>query len=183
MKTLVIHPKDKSTTFLEIVYKKLKDATVITGGYSRVELIEMIPKYDRVMIMGHGSPEGLFRVGTWKDRDGYYIINKGFVDVLKDNPNNIYIWCNASQFVEKHKLKGFYTGMFISETVEALYMGLYMVYDKDVDESNMEFVKIVGRNINNKSSVIHKRVKKYYSRLAEVNPVAVYNNNRLYLAE
>ena len=35
--------------------------------------------------------------------------------------SNIFIWCYASDFVTKHKLKGYCSGMFISAELEALY--------------------------------------------------------------
>ena len=56
MSTLIIHPDDSSTTFLERVYAPIEDKTVITGGYSKREVSQMIQEHDRVMMMGHGSP-------------------------------------------------------------------------------------------------------------------------------
>ena len=34
MKTLIIHPADPSTSFLDIVYESVQDKTLITGGVS-----------------------------------------------------------------------------------------------------------------------------------------------------
>ena len=62
MKTLVIHPQDDSTFFLDIVYRNIEDLTLITGGVSKSELREEIERHDRIMMMGHGSPGGLFSV-------------------------------------------------------------------------------------------------------------------------
>lgn len=180
MKTLVIHPKDSSTAFLDIIYKGMRDTTVITGnGVTQDELRKIIPDYDRVMIMGHGSPYGLFTVGSFVGNRGY-IIDQSFVNVLKDNPNNVFIWCNADQFVIRHNLKGFFSGMFISEVGEANYCRVYGTDQEIVDESNIGFCKLVKKYRTLKSSVIHRRVKKHYGVLANDNPVAFYNNNRLF---
>ena len=180
MKTLVIHPKDPSTTFLNIIYNNMMDTTVLTGdGITQDEIKELIPQYDRVMMMGHGSPYGLFTTGGFVGNRGY-IIDYSFVDVLKDNPNNVYIWCNADQFVVRHRLKGFFSGMFISEVGEANYCKVYGTDQEIVDESNFGFCKMVKRYRTKESKVIHRRVKKNYGRLAENNPVAYYNNNRLF---
>jgi hypothetical protein len=43
-----------------------------------------------------------------------------YVYLLRDKIG-VYIWCNANVFAEKYGLKGFYTGMIISEYEEALY--------------------------------------------------------------
>ena len=38
MKTLIIHPNDRSTDFLSPIYQSVINATVITGGISKDEL-------------------------------------------------------------------------------------------------------------------------------------------------
>ena len=180
MKTLVIHPKDRSTTFLEVIYKDIEDKTVITVGVTKAEIINLIESHDRVMIMGHGSPYGLFNTYGFNCMDSY-IIDNTMVEVLSKKDNSVFIWCNADQFVNKHQLKGFYSGMFISERGEAYYCGLPGTKQEVVDESNYGFVDIVAECINETVEVIHSTVKEKYGKLAEENPVALYNNNRIYL--
>jgi hypothetical protein len=67
MKTLVIHPKDSSTSFLDVVYNSIENKTVIDGGINKTTLMELIKSHDRIMMMGHGSPQGLFSVGKFPD--------------------------------------------------------------------------------------------------------------------
>lgn len=183
MKTLIIHPADDSTTFLDIVYKNIPDKTVVTGGISKMEVMKLIESHDRVMMMGHGSPGGLFNVGQFTDcgsKYGGYIIDQSVVPLLKEKDNSVFIWCNADRFVETFKLQGFYSGMFISEVGEALYCGLPNTEQDQVDESNYGFVNIIAKYINEDKNVIHENVKSEYGLIAEENPVALYNNNRLY---
>jgi hypothetical protein len=52
MKTLIVHPKDESTSFLDIVYSPIENKTVITGGITKNELNKLIQEHDRVMMMG-----------------------------------------------------------------------------------------------------------------------------------
>lgn len=185
MKTLIIHPADESTTFLDIVYKNIPDKTVITGGISKTEVMKLIESHDRVMMMGHGSPSGLFNVGQFTDcgsKYGGYIIDQSIVPLLKEKDNSVFIWCNADRFVDTFKLKGFYSGMFISEVGEALYCGLPGTEQDQVDESNYGFVKIISKYINEDKNVIHENVTKEYGLIAEENPVALYNNLRLYIS-
>ena len=70
--------------------------------------------------------------------------------------------------------------MFISEVGEALYCGLPGTQQDEVDESNYGFVNIVGKYINEDKNVIYENVMKEYGIIAEENPVALYNHNRLY---
>jgi hypothetical protein len=187
MKTLIIHPKDKSTDFLKIIYKNIKDKKVIIGGISKQELQEIIPSYDRIMMMGHGSPFGLFSVGQFKpDKELFpfdfgYIIDRSIVNVLKNNPNNVYIWCNADKFVLRNNLQGFSSGMFCSELSECYYCGIKDVTQELVTKSNMYFCEYMGKYINEDNNTLHKIIKEKYGELAETNPVASYNNERLYI--
>ncbi len=178
MKTLIIHPKDKSTHFLDIVYNPIPNKTIITGGVTQNELIKLIEEHDRVMMCGHGSPLGLFSVGQFPDTKGY-VIGSNMVKTLSKKDNSIFIWCNADQFVNYHKLKGFYTKMFISEVGEAYYCGLPGTEQEEVDESNYGFVNMLSECINEPQEVMYEQITKKYGKLAENNPVALYNWNRL----
>ena len=179
MKTLIIHPEDSSTSFLDIVYQPIENKTVITGGISKTDVIKLINEHERIMMMGHGSPGGLFSVGKFKD-SGAYIIDQNIVPYLRDKLENVFIWCNADKFVDTYQLKGFYSGMFISEVGEAYYCGLPGTKQDVVDESNFGFCNIISKYINEKKDVIYENVKQEYGLIAENNPVALYNNNRLY---
>ena len=179
MKNLVIHLKDSTTTFLNIVYEKLADVTVIDGNTSPIELKEAIKKSDRVMMMGHGSPLGLFSINCFLDSFRPYVICEDEVGLLRGKDQNIYIWCHANKFVEVNDLRGFYSGMFISEVLEACFCGLQGVTQDMVTESNMAFVRAVGENISLPKEELYENVIKEYGKIAENNPVSVYNIERL----
>ena len=192
MKTLIIHPEDYSTSFLDIVYAPIENKTVVTGGISKSEVNELIREHDRVMMMGHGSPNGLFSVGRFSGTNGL-IIDHTTVSLLKEKDNSVFIWCWASDFVKNNNLRGFSSGMFISEVGEAIHCGRYdqtvddllkiklsTVVQEEVDESNYGFCNIIAKYINEDKELIHENVKNEYGLIAETNPVALYNNNRLY---
>jgi hypothetical protein len=182
MKTLIIHPKDESTDFLKVIYEGMKDITVLTGdGINQEELRTIIPDYDRVMIMGHGSPYGLLTAGGFVGFRGH-IIDNTFVKLLQNNPNNVYIWCNADVFVNQYNLQGFHTGMFISEVGEALYFRI-ITDQETVDQSNYGFCEMVRKYRTRPSSEIYRNVKRLYGEMAKTNEVADYNYNRLYYKE
>jgi hypothetical protein len=182
MKTLIVHPEDSSTSFLDIVYAPIENKTVITGGVSKTELMKLIQEHDRVMMMGHGSPGGLFNTGGFHGT-GAYVIDQSMVPYLKQKQNNVYIWCDADRFVETFGLTGFYSGMFISEVWEATGRGqLPGTTQEIINESNYGFVNIISKYIKEETNLIHENVTKEYGLIAENNPVALYNNNRLYKA-
>ena len=89
----------------------------------------------------------------------------------------IFIWCNADQFVSRYYLKGFYTGMFISEYGEAAYCKVPTFID-EVEQSNALFANIVGQSILMEAKNIQANTKLlYHIPYSEVNK---YNSNRLY---
>ena len=143
------------------------------------EVAELIKEHDRCMFMGHGYPGGLFSVGQFPSSYGT-IIDFSMVPLLKEKENNVFIWCNADKFVNKYQLKGFYSGMFISEVGEAGYCGVYGTDQDIIDESNYGFCHIISKYINEDRELLHENVTKEYGLIAETNPVAFYNNNRLY---
>ena len=179
MKTLIIHPKDSTTSFLDIVYEPIDNKTIITGGITKQELHELIKSHDRIMMMGHGSPFGLFPIGQF-EKCGGYIIDHTAVPLLEEKKDSVFIWCNADKFVLEYELRGFYSGMFISEVGEALYCGLPGIPQEIVDESNYGFCEIISKYINEDTDGIYENVRKEYGIIAEENPVALYNNLRLY---
>lgn len=179
MKTLVIHAEDSSTDFLCPIYQTIEDKTVLRKGVSKNEISEQIKIHDRVLMLGHGSPEGLFSVGQFKTNNSL-IIDSSIASLLAEKEENIYIWCHANKFVERNNLKGFYTGMFVSEFLEVVYCELPLVEDDVINESNDGFSSIVSKYVNDYKSVLYKNTLEEYQIIANRNLVAAYNIDRLY---
>jgi len=180
MTTLIIHPADPSTSFLKNMYATIPGKTIITGGITKEQVKNLIQSHERVLMLGHGSPSGLFSVGCFLDTNGY-IIDHSMVEVLKRKRDNVFIWCNADSFLNQYGLKGFYSGMFISEVDEADYCGLAGTSQNQVNESNQRFGEIFSGYANEDTASIYKNVLFEYGKLAEKNPVANFNCQRLYL--
>ena len=126
---IVVHPYDPSTTMLGKVYEGLSNVTLFDSWQQRKQILEAIaaaPKDEPVLLLGHGCPNGLYDL-----RYGL-ILNDMDAELLKDRPNLMGIWCYASSYACKHGLKGFFSGMFISEGREAYYMGV----DAGEEEAN-----------------------------------------------
>lgn len=183
MNTLIIHPKDRSTDFLKPIYAGIDNATVVTGGVRKDTLRQMVEDYDRVIMLGHGSPSGLMSVGQFKGSYRFAdIVDDSFAGALAQKDNSIYIWCNADKFVNYHKLHGFYTGMFISEIYETYFMKVRATQEQ-IAESNDTFAKVVGAIADLHPVEMLRLVRKYYGKLGEHNPVVAYNNARLYVSQ
>lgn len=167
MKTLVIHPADRSTDFLKEIYKG-KDWTIINDHEacrSRKVITNLIKKHDRIIMMGHGYPGGLF----------FTCINSQLVYLLRQK-FCVCIWCNADQFVRKYNLLGFFTGMFISEVGEAYAHGIKALQD-EVTYSNVLFAMELNKVIDEPN--VHSLIKEAYKGVFE-NDVIRFNNARLY---
>jgi len=124
---IVIHiDSQKDTSFLKKCYEGLDDVTLLYNPtFDEVtDTLEQNPTAD-VMMLGHGSPNGLFS----KDWSRNVISYKN-AHLLKDR-NCIGIWCYAREFARRYGLKGFFTNMFISNEGEARTFG-YKADDEDI---------------------------------------------------
>ncbi len=179
MKTLIIHPKDFTTDFLKPIYEGISETTLVTQNLSKAKLLKMIINHDRVLLMGHGTQSGLLSVGVFPSDNGF-IVDSSFIPVLKKKKNSMFIWCNADQFVEKYYLKGFFTGMFISEVKEAIFCGVNSVTQKDINLSNHAFASVLSNVVYQTRQMDYKYIKNEYGKLAHRNQVVAYNVARLY---
>ena len=112
---IVIHiDSQKDTAFLKECYKGI-DNLILLYNPKRSEVDDALkaqPTED-VMMLGHGSPSGLFS-HDWRDN----IINYSNAYLLRGR-NCIGIWCYAKRFAQQYRLKGYFTDMFISNKGEA----------------------------------------------------------------
>lgn len=141
---IVIHPTDPSTRMLGLLYKDLPGVTIFDSWKQRSEILEAIstaPQDEPILLLGHGSPGGLL------DMRYGYVIRDEDAPLLRDRPNLVGIWCYASDYASKHGLKGFFSGMFISEPPEA-WMNDVEATDEEVDEKVWDFSRRFGEMIH-----------------------------------
>ena len=184
MKTLIIHPEDPTTTFLDPIYTDIPNQTRVQGNSSKEEVLDLIRAHDRVLMMGHGSPLGLLSMGKFAIQNfgwSSYIIDEKAVRLLKAKKESLFIWCHADKYANEFDLSGFLTGMFISEVGEAEAHGLPGVSQEEVDLSNRVFSQEVAKAIHLPAAALCQQVKERYGELAAAgNPIAAYNCERLY---
>ena len=133
---LVIHPTDRTTEMLSILYEGL-EARLIEADCSNKEmghLLHHTARSERLMLLGHGSDKGLF----FRKNDE----EEGFDGVIIGHPQAYYlrrhcggiigIWCHAVEFAKKEGLHGLFSGMIISEMREA------ETYGVETDKESMD---------------------------------------------
>lgn len=168
MKTLVIHPSDPTTDFLKVIYEGKGWTTIRTSVPKRV-LKESILAHDRIVMLGHGTEKGLAN-SKW---DG--VITSDLVYLLREKLC-VAIWCNANVFFEKYDLKGFYTGMIISEYDEAIYCCVNTTYH-EISESNLLFASSIAKAIDS-DDMLAVAKKAYISE--GLNRTMDYNDKNLF---
>ncbi len=167
---LVIHPADPSTDFLKEIYKDIT-CTVINYNCSKSGLRQAIDDHDRIIMMGHGGPQGLFGFGR-------VFVDSTLVYLLREKTNNVHIWCNADRFVETYKLKGFTTGMIISEYLEAVMYSLHKCTYEEINESNKKFAEVIKSKIHLEPKLMCEGVKQEYN--SDKNPIIRFNNKNIH---
>ena len=106
---------------LGLIYEGLDNVTLFDSWEQRDEIraaIAAAPREEPVLLLGHGCPYGLYDL-----RYGL-VLTDADAELLKDRPNLVGIWCYASDYASRHGLKGFFSGMFISEEPEAWVNGV-----------------------------------------------------------
>ena len=103
------------------IYKGIENVKFFDSWKQRDEIRKAIaaaPKDEPILLLGHGCPSGLL------DMRYGIVLGDSDAELLKGRPNLVGIWCYASSYAYKHGLKGFFSGMFISELPEAIVNGV-----------------------------------------------------------
>jgi len=146
MKTLVIHPQDETTEMLSHIYEGRDYMVVRNPDIGKESLRSLIQTHDKIIMLGHGLPEGLINplFKLTRKIDDLYLIDDSFADLLKSK-ETISIWCFSDQFFKKHGIPGFHTGMIISETIESIYMlGRCPLSEHQLADNMIRFSKTIG---------------------------------------
>ena len=172
---LVIHPFDTTTTDFITSYD-LKSVELINLKSPQKQLIRSaIKRADRIVCIGHGDPNGLYRVPFNQG----YIIDSQYVQLLREK-ECIMIWCYASEWMKKYNIKGFGTGMFISDMNEALTYRVPFI-KKQIDESNHTFACALAKSIRLPINQFANSIITDYSQID--SPIANFNISNFYNAD
>ena len=120
---LVVHPKDITTSVLTSLYKGT-DSKVVDQTASKREIEHMLhhcSQRERIMLLGHGSENGLFSRtdDNVPEFDRIIVGHPHAYHLRHHGPNIIGIWCHADKFARKEGLHGLFSGLIISDKWEA----------------------------------------------------------------
>jgi hypothetical protein len=170
-KTLVIHPRDMTTDMLKIIYRGKGFTVVNDGSIDREELRDLIRSHERIIMLGHGTPSGLLNPQL-----GGYLIDSYYVDLLKER-ETISVWCHSDQFFRKHGMKGFHTGMIISEVYEALaVLGKSPLTEEETLDNMILFSEVISECIDLPPEQMRDYVLQHY---VGVDEVTLYNRKNI----
>ena len=97
---------------------------------------------DTLIVCGHGTEDGC--LSPHFD----YTLSSSNKDMIRAK-RFIGIWCNALTFAKKNNVSGFFSSMFITNTLEADYMGMGNVGKERIKESEMKFVNTLNSLLRN----------------------------------
>ena len=155
---LVIHPTDRTTEMLSILYEGL-EAKLIESDCSNKEmghLLRHASPSERIMLLGHGSDKGLFyRYDDTKDEFDKILVRHPHAFHLRNHGSNIIgIWCHAVEFAKKEGLHGLFSGMIISEMSEAEEYGV--ATDKESMEQTNRIMFTQLRRLLDNGTPLHE---------------------------
>ena len=149
---IIIHPKDRTTQMLEILYEGIaceKVDTTLSNNQLR-SILYSAPSLEPIMLLGHGGEEGLYtREDDTKDEFSK-LIDHSFSHILKKHSGKIFaVFCHAKSFAEKEHLHGLFSGMIISEMSEAELYGIPTTIE-ELSKENIKLAKNLRQLLDEK---------------------------------
>ena len=173
MNTLIVHPFDESTNVLERVYSGMPYDVLHRRNLTRQDVENAIEagNYDRIVCLGHGTPEGLYNFYTDK-----YVFDRGTYKnkVAPRGIEVIAVWCNANDFFLKFDEPDtvFSTGMFISEKREA---ERYFVEEIEDDVIQAQF-RLFSNVLREAVAIPIKEIRNYIAQnYVGLDPITRFN--------
>ena len=124
---------DVDTRVLAALWDDIPDARVLnirpgTPDARRAVDAAIAEEEDALVLCGHGSPQGLFDPSVMARGDFLAIArNPPYLVDARNAPSIrarrvVGVWCYAAAFAESAGLRGFFTGMFVSNPKEAAFV-------------------------------------------------------------
>ena len=136
MKATIVHSNagDTDTRVLAALWDDIPDARVLnirpgTPDARRAVDAAIAEEEDALVLCGHGSPQGLFDPSVMARGNLAAIArNPPYLVDVRNAPSIrarrvVGVWCYAASFAESAGLRGFFTGMFVSNPMEAAFVG------------------------------------------------------------
>lgn len=178
---LVIHPKDKTTDMLTVLYEGQEHIRIEQNcGSNRLShILYHTSKAERIMLLGHGSHKGLYFRNDEEEKFDRIIVGHPQAFYLRRYGGNLVgIWCHAADFARAEGLHGLFSDMFISEMSEAADYGI-VTTKEDMDKTNRDLFTRLRRLLDDGTPLyeIPARLKTLND---EKSRLAVFNYESFY---
>lgn len=178
---LVIHPEDKTTDMLTVLYEGLGHTRIAQDcGSNRLNhILYHTPKAERIMLLGHGSHKGLyFRQNDDEELYRTIVSHPQAYYLRRHGGNLIGIWCHAVDFARTEGLHGLFSGMIISEMSEAEDYGI-VTNREDMDKTNrIMFARL--RRLLDDGTPLHEIPVRMKTLNDEKSRLAMFNYENFY---
>lgn len=138
---IIIQPENPTTEFLNMISMTLVEngASIYRDIYDPMEIAAILKNNpdESLMWLGHGTTQGLISPAPGGYEFDGYCIDKSIAEELRRH-NVIGISCYASEFAKANGLHGLFTGMYISESDEALQYQIDTT-DEEIQHENKLF--------------------------------------------
>ena len=178
-KVLVIHPEDSSTDMLQAVYFDKGYDVIRDPSISNDELVEQIRSHDKIIMLGHGTPDGLLAF----DRENYgirYLINDSHAELLRSK-ETYSMWCYSDMYFRRNGMKGFHSGMIISERSEACAYGIRGYTDEDVAMTMMPLMFAMHDTLEMEDLEEMRRI--ILERYVADDPITAFNRKNILILQ
>lgn len=179
--TLVIHPHDPSTEMLQYVYEGHCFDVLEDPNIPQERLKELIALHDTIIILGHGTGAGLAYPsaihGLKPGPDGkLFMVDDSFASLLREK-RTISMWCFSDRYFRRNRIKGFHTGMIISERQEAeLMLGHCPLSDEELRENMVSLSKALSGCIDKSPLEMRSYVLDHYQ---GEDPITQFNRKNI----
>lgn len=157
---------------LSIIYRNKPNWTICRdNGINKNALIKLIQNHDRIIMLGHGTPLGLINSAR-----NDHLIDDSYADLLRTK-ECVSVWCYSDQYFRRNNIKGFHTGMIISEVAEEAYiLGEIPLEVNEIYSNMVKFSKIVEECIDKSPEEMKQYILKNY---LGNDPVTLFNRKNI----
>ncbi len=165
--TLLIHPRDESTEMLKYVYEGRCFDVCDDPSIGKADLARLIEPHDTIIMLGHGTGAGLAYPsaihGLKPGPDGsLFMIDDSLAPLLRSK-KTISMWCFSDRYFKRNHIKGFHTGMIISERQEAeLFLGDCPLSEAELYDNMALLSKTLGGCIDKEPLEMRSYVLAHY---------------------
>ena len=183
MTIIYVNWHDDDTAILPLIWQNIPNANVIeitaeSENWEDAVDNAIANEYDTLILAGHGSIYGLL----FPDYNyGTYVVHENNVHLIHAR-NVIFSFCYASTFLINNHIRGFATGMFISNEKEAYDNGILNYCQDEINLNSRQFQNEINWLLRNEIP-LNEWTMRLGAHMDIENAIDVFNRQGLYYNE